>query len=352
MLEVEHDDFVRMDMGDFDDLLKVECACHAELLDRLSKELSFQENRGELIIWRGYSTTSLCVYTPITSTHGRYDSVGATAQVDVEIDEKKGNQSFAFGKRLDPQWTHTTNLVDGYNSCLSQHDTCHQPQYLSQIPSLKPLYFIDTAEMCLIPAQSGTSYIALSYVWGSIEILKTTKTNMKQLQQPGSLKDPKVRPSLPRTVRQAIRLVRVLGERYLWLDTLCIVQDDIETFKNQIQQMASIYAHARAVVVAADGADANYGLRGLRELEDAEPRCVEQITINFGQKTLLKRLQIAVHTSGKLEQKYWNRGWTFQEWLFARHRICFQSDSVKFECCKSIQHEEHARPERVIESRD
>jgi hypothetical protein len=69
--------------------------------------------------------------------------------------------------------------------------------------------------------------------------------------------------TIPRTILDAMRLVESLGERYLWVDSLCIIQDD-EVFKyEEVNDMASIYVNACVTIVAARGKDSNFGLRGV-----------------------------------------------------------------------------------------
>ena len=68
---------------------------------------------------------------------------------------------------------------------------------------------------------------------------------------------------IPKTIRHAIELVGLLGERYLWVDRLCICQDDEETKASQIDIMGDIYGNALVTIIAASGWDANHGLRGI-----------------------------------------------------------------------------------------
>ena len=56
---------------------------------------------------------------------------------------------------------------------------------------------------------------------------------------------------LPRTIRDAMLLVRLLGIGYLWVDSLCIVQDDEEHKSKQIANMGKIYQEACFVILAA-----------------------------------------------------------------------------------------------------
>jgi hypothetical protein len=70
-----------------------------------------------------------------------------------------------------------------------------------------------------------------------------------------------------------------MGLRYLWVDRLCIVQDEPTHLREQLQQMASIYANSYFTIIAADGYDANYGLPGVDS--DSSPRSYEEISFEF-----------------------------------------------------------------------
>ncbi|KAK0645793.1 hypothetical protein B0T16DRAFT_146810 [Cercophora newfieldiana] len=70
----------------------------------------------------------------------------------------------------------------------------------------------------------GPRYVALSYVWGDAHSLKTTKWNVGQLQQDGALR--MWQHFIPRVIGDTMDFTKRLGVRYLWVDSLCIVQDD------------------------------------------------------------------------------------------------------------------------------
>ncbi len=61
----------------------------------------------------------------------------------------------------------------------------------------------------------------------------------------------------PRTVQDAVNLVRLLGLRYLWVDSICIVQDSQADMQDQFPKMGQIYGNALLTIVAADGDDAS-----------------------------------------------------------------------------------------------
>ncbi|PSN62948.1 hypothetical protein BS50DRAFT_455258, partial [Corynespora cassiicola Philippines] len=89
-------------------------------------------------------------------------------------------------------------------------------------------------------------YLALSYVWGSAKTIQTTKTNIGALEKQNSLI--MHAGSLPRTIRDAMTFVKRLGQRYLWVDSLCIVQDDGVEKHSQIAMMHEIYSAAYVTI--------------------------------------------------------------------------------------------------------
>jgi hypothetical protein len=118
----------------------------------------------------------------------------------------------------------------------------------------------------LVDAPMDCWYCALSYVWGPAGskvtgVFKTTSKNKKKVSQLGGLQD--LSEKISKTVLDAIRLVEAIGEEYLWVDAICIIQDNKHDMDSQIEYMNDIYARAVLTVVAAEGADSNAGLSGV-----------------------------------------------------------------------------------------
>lgn len=127
-----------------------------------------------------------------------------------------------------------------------------------------------------------TVYVALSYVWGSIPgVLESTTNNFSQLCSPGSLKSPENRSLMPRTVLDAMAVSMAMGVQYLWVDRLCIIQDDSTHFTEQLQRMASIFANSYFTIIAADGPDANYGLLGVCITLSPRSHSFDQLYFDF-----------------------------------------------------------------------
>ena len=77
------------------------------------------------------------------------------------------------------------------------------------------IYLIDVLQHCLVSANSKWRYLALSYVWGGVDQLKTKKNNTIDFLRLGGLQ--KHAEMIPRLIKDAIELVRSIGERYLWV---------------------------------------------------------------------------------------------------------------------------------------
>lgn len=129
---------------------------------------------------------------------------------------------------------------------------------------------------------------------------------------------------MPVTIQDAISLCAQLGERYLWVDSLCIVQDTPDKH-SQIQQMDQIYHNAALCIVAATGRDANAGLARV-----SKPRNESQRIIEISGMRLANSIP---SLSQSIAQTFWRkRAWCFQEDLLSQHKIIFTSDQTYYHC--------------------
>ncbi|KAG4439081.1 hypothetical protein IFR05_005423 [Cadophora sp. M221] len=131
--------------------------------------------------------------------------------------------------------------------CLSGHPSCNA------VKTALPTRVIDvelhgTQDVKLHEPRSikGTGrYIALSHCWGGHEIIKTTSTNLMAVKKNISWD------VLPRTFQDAIRIARELQVRWVWIDSLCILQDDKADWEIEAAQMGTYYQKAFLTVAAA-----------------------------------------------------------------------------------------------------
>jgi hypothetical protein len=117
--------------------------------------------------------------------------------------------------------------------------------------------------MCIVYAPRKAKYVALSYVWGrtSKPRLTLTSDNEEALSRPKALEANQSK--IPNTIWDAITVARKLGERYLWVDSLCLLQDDQRELQEYVAVMDLFYEMATFTIVAAGGEDAFAGLDGV-----------------------------------------------------------------------------------------
>jgi hypothetical protein len=100
-----------------------------------------------------------------------------------------------------------------------------------------------SSEACnLVENSPGTigRYVALSYCWGKSLAYTTTTKNLATHKSPGGIKFSQ----LPKTLQDALIIIRYLGLDYLWADCLCIVQDSKPDWEHEAAQMADVYSNA------------------------------------------------------------------------------------------------------------
>jgi hypothetical protein len=132
--------------------------------------------------------------------------------------------------------------------------------------SLRDVRVIDVTNACVAYLPAGAEFVTLSYVWGSThdDQFRCLKSNISLVEQPVSLE----KIMLPATIRDAIMVCEKLGHQFLWVDRLCIVQDEAQdALSKQLNQMAAIYHQAALTLVAATGDDATKGLPGVSYAE-------------------------------------------------------------------------------------
>lgn len=127
---------------------------------------------------------------------------------------------------------------------------------------LQVLRLLDVEANCLVETTGFEKYVALSYVWGDVSNFRLNKANRPALLKPDSLD--KVSHLLPRTIKDTITFTRCLGCRYIWVDALCLLQNDADDLERGVNAMDLIYERAWLTVVASCGHDANAGLWGVQ----------------------------------------------------------------------------------------
>ena len=168
-------------------------------------------------------------------------------------------------------------------------------------------------------------YVALSYCWGGPqEGVESTKSNVQDRLKGIQFQN------LPNTIKDAVNVTRDLGYEYLWVDALCIVQDDQADKNREVQRMAQIYSGASLVISAARARSSNEGFLQPRDLTRAYGHVVKlQMEDEGGVAHPIFMHEYSVEDKA---QPIDERGWTFQEHLMANRLLRFGSHQTKWEC--------------------
>ncbi|TVY46199.1 hypothetical protein LOCC1_G004849 [Lachnellula occidentalis] len=187
------------------------------------------------------------------------------------------------------------------------------------------------------------SYTALSYCWGSDQEVKTTKQNVLSRTEGITWN------ILPKTIQDAVRVTQQLGLLFLWVDSLCIVQDDPSDMSREISQMPSIYGAATVTITASRSSKVHDGF-----LQKRYPKIPDQVFCvpyrcpdgKLGSVVLLKSSKgIPRNVIEPLDQ----RGWALQERILSRRVLDYGLFQTRWTCQESTGLWKEERPEKYTD---
>ncbi|KAH6879485.1 heterokaryon incompatibility protein-domain-containing protein, partial [Thelonectria olida] len=210
-------------------------------------------------------------------------------------------------------------------TCISQHGTsgCNTHRW-NTFPGRLIEINAETGGARLVNVQSldqVPEFVALSYCWGLTGNLKTLKATMSQMQKciPWD--------ALPLTVKQAFEVAKALEFRYLWVDALCIVQDDEADWQREARKMGAVYANATLVIAALASRGTEEGLYSRTsdisladDIFHSVMRACRTMPRKQWEEFIQKDLPLLC------------RGWGFQERLLARRIVHFTPAELVWEC--------------------
>jgi hypothetical protein len=181
---------------------------------------------------------------------------------------------YVLGKMMD--WVEGCN--DHHQDCLqSMRNESQLPTRLLDLDALPkgtdleglpdgPRDLLKNTLFSLVENSPGSEgrYIALSYCWGKSLPFTTVTSNLQKHKEAGGIEYTQ----LPKTLQDAIFLVRYLGIRYLWADCLCIVQDDKADWEREASRMADVYSNAYLTIAATRASHCGEGFLHARKVKD------------------------------------------------------------------------------------
>lgn len=227
------------------------------------------------------------------------------------------------------------NIVRGWISdCFARHSQCTPISELHQRKLPKRLIEICEGDRIRIQTLERASnheieYLALSHCWGSGPKLKLTAETESLLRDGVEIS------TLCKTFQDAILVTKkfwdAFGIRYLWIDSLCILQDSVEDWRSESAIMGDIYQHAFSTLAATAAEDGSRGLFSDRDPKRVLPCLISVVPMNQPKKLLrcmdaddwVKNVSLAPLNS---------RSWVLQERLLSPRVLHFAADQLYWEC--------------------
>jgi len=229
------------------------------------------------------------------------------------------------------------------SKCETQHTVCRLPS-----PQL-PTRLIKVSQTCLSSVRlvetaslPNEPYIALSYCWGKGDNVKTTIANYDDMQKAIIVA------SLPQTLQDAVIITRKLGQKYIWIDALCIIQDSPSDWEREAAMMAPVYRNAYLSIAAETAAAASEGFLARQHLaaEHPSPFQVRWQTTEGLESLLAARVvpDLEMHFNRDEDDLPLElRGWCLQERILSTRTLTYTAHELHWICRSSSACECHTR---------
>jgi hypothetical protein len=255
--------------------------------------------------------------------------------VDICLALTAGELNTIGGRRV-PEHVDFNVCKRWVRDCSQDHSECARIEDIDLPTRLLDLGSVNgTRDLKLAVTEDGKGqYAALSHTWGD---RKPPVTNLANFSDRLELLECD---RMPQTFQDAICTVRALGFRYLWIDSLCIIQDDRGDWDRECPRMTSVYQNAALTIAGPEAQDVFAGFLHPRSLQ--EPAVELAVTLNNGQSGTLALF--FSRTSSKYEPpRYFegedvlaSRAWVLQERLLSQRILYFGRRQMYFECNSSL----------------
>jgi hypothetical protein len=246
----------------------------------------------------------------------------------LDFNHLASSDEIATSTASEASWNLVTQWIA---TCTSDHVRCNNsvkdhdflPTRLIDLGpsgSESKLYLVHTSTFS---AREG--YVSLSHCWGSFRVLKLTNATRKELEAGFDVS------ILPNTYRDAIAVVRRLGVRYLWIDSLCIFQDSADDWRKEASMMEDVYQNSLCNIASTGANNAEESM-----FVERDPVMVQPCMITTDWSVFASNMGIVV------EQEIWEagvsdaplnrRGWVIQERLLAPRVLHFGKEQLFWEC--------------------
>ncbi|KAI0469992.1 HET-domain-containing protein [Xylariaceae sp. FL0804] len=239
---------------------------------------------------------------------------------------------------LEPDTASTRYLEqvkDWVRDCEETHDKCKSRLTRGLPTRVLDVSLHDDFVYLREPSRTDSSaYVALSHVWGGRVPILTTKRTYSAFKDGIPLSD------LPKTFRDAVSVARLIHCPYLWIDSLCIIQDSKEDWMREASMMKDVYGNSHITLAAVGSLNSHGGLFHKHELHEIQH--VVERSSEAGQPIKVNVRPALEHTSYFESSPYGllpgatgvllGRAWCFQEYMLAPRVLMFTNWEILFLC--------------------
>lgn len=225
--------------------------------------------------------------------------------------------------------TKVSAIRDWLRICESSHPEC-RPKWQCQLPTRLidlgdgsgGLQLVNTASL----NSDEAKYTALSYCWGGSTFLQLTKETVHiYLEQ--------IPPNeLPKTFLDAIFVTRKLGLRHIWIDMLCIIQDDHDDWAAESVKMSDIYHGSVLTLSANDSPSPSNGLFLQGSTSLSARKTYSRAFLSSLSSKNEKETLIHIVPKQKGRSALHERGWTLQENVLSSRTVGVTNSELKWRC--------------------
>ncbi|KAM6511157.1 hypothetical protein FALCPG4_016158 [Fusarium falciforme] len=219
-----------------------------------------------------------------------------------------------------------------------------KPDRATRLNDLLPTRLLDVRDLgritlcegaSLQEVEANTRYATLSHCWGESRSFLTTNQNLQRMKQGFKLSK-----KVPKTFHDAIIVTHELGVPYLWIDSLCIIQDDISDWDREASQMARVYTNAYINIAALDSDDDTKGFLRTRPF----PYTTLTLNSSTGESANIYLIKDCDESTSVIRGVHAlrTRGWVLQEQYLSTRILWFTSKKIGWSC-KRVQKTEDGK---------
>lgn len=226
-----------------------------------------------------------------------------------------------------------------------EHGNC-LPRSATKLPTRVLQIHVDGS--CRLVESNGElgEWVALSHRWGASQVLRTTKDNLRQHLAgiPAG--------SLSTIFKDAISITRDLGFKYIWIDSLCIIQDSEADWTHEALTMSQVHKNASLTLAASHPVAHTDGILARRELRLADIAVGEGVKLmvkdgNRGRFECFIRPAInntAYSITERASDQLRSRAWALQESILSPRMISWTKEQMIWYCQSQILTEASSDP--------